>query len=155
MVFLDRDFRLPVNPKDLLDGIRRETAQIKRWSLGLGMVSVVNWSGRVRGGIARLVPPDRCLSSAVFSNMGTFLADCSLPRQDPCVVAGDVRLESIESIPATRPNTNVILTVATYAGRLNVCMGYDHRIFSPTQSQGLFQSFIHQVRTSAERSSPA
>lgn len=52
MVFLDRDFRLPVNPKDLLDGIRRETAQIKRWSLGLGMVSVVNWSGRVRGGVA-------------------------------------------------------------------------------------------------------
>lgn len=148
LIFLDRRLKRLDDPGNLLRGIRRETRAIKRWNMGLATLMLFNWAGRLRKGMVGLLPR-RCLASTIFSNGGAIFRKTQLPTQDQCVVAHNVRLESIEVIPALRPETDANFIVVSYAGRLNLCMSYAPRALSQQDSRRLFDAFIEQVRRTA------
>lgn len=153
MVFLDRS---PVDLRDsqrLLRGISREMNQVKRHDLGMAVLRAFAVATRLPNGLSRMVPTDRCLTTIILSNAGRIFADLDLPTDRGRVVAGNLTLEHVRVFPAARPWTRAVIQALTYAGRLDVCLGYNPNDFTADESSGFIERLMNRLRESASSQS--
>ena len=148
MVFLDRRPGKFRSPKGLLWSIRLEMNLVKRWRLGLTMIHCLRLFGKFRGGLQVLLPENRCVATAVLSNLGEPVRNSSLPRLQGQLAAGDLLLERIELLPPIRPMTRASFGVVSYAGRLTLSLNYDARHLRADEGRLLLDRFVQQLRQS-------
>ncbi|HUG66846.1 MAG TPA: hypothetical protein VMM76_03775 [Pirellulaceae bacterium] len=148
-VFLDRQPREFDDETKLLESIRAEMGRIKRCELQYTSVLSLAASRMLPGGLAAATPPNKCMSTCVFTNPGIVLRKTPLPRDDGRLVAGDVILDGVDYIPPLRPNTGAAICPYTYAGRLNILMHHDPRIVSNEQAASLLGMYVEQLRKSS------
>ena len=148
-VFIDRRREDCVDSAQLLQSIREQMDLIKRRELGFTYLFSLVVARALPGGLARFHWDDRCVATAILSNVGRPFADSPLPRRDGKLVAGNVVLERAEALAPLRPNTCVSLTLTTCSGRLAVAMHYDPRALSTKQSSELLRYYVDSIQASA------
>ncbi|MBI2823325.1 MAG: hypothetical protein HYX69_01395 [Planctomycetia bacterium] len=152
MFFIDRRPGRFASPRRLLASVRRDTWLVKRFRLGLVFAFFVPWLNRFRGVRTALMYNDRCMSTAVLSNLGTQFEATDLPRCRGRITAGDAVVEAIDFLPPLRPLTRVALGVITYADQLTMTLHYDGRSLSSVAAAGFLASLVAGVDdTSAGR----
>ncbi|HEY2839609.1 MAG TPA: hypothetical protein VGJ26_10690, partial [Pirellulales bacterium] len=149
MVFVDRKPGRYRKPLRLLRSIRRDTWIIKRFRMGLAFNSVLSLLSRFQGALARLLVTDRCMASAVLSNLGPQLDKAPLPRRQGRIVIGPATLDDIEFLPPIRPLTRMALGVITYGGELTVSLQYDASCLSNDSAQSFLADYTSMVASTA------
>src|SRR5207249_3148504 len=86
---------------------------------------VLRFLGALPGALQSQLRSNRCLSSAIFSNLGAPFARSPLADADGRLTTAGLILESVEAVPPLRPLTYAGFAVLIYAGRLQVSMSYD------------------------------
>lgn len=150
MVNLDRRPTKFRNPRALLRGISLEMWAIKRWKLGLTLVHLTSLVRKVSGSLNSLLPDSRCLATCMFSNLGPVLAGSTLPRDEGRIVAGNVRLDRLESAAPLRPHTRASFVVVTYGHEISLMMNYDAQTFSREHAQEFLRQFVARIELSLD-----
>jgi hypothetical protein len=148
MVFNDRKPSRLSSPQGLIKLLRMQMGYCKRWRLGLSMIHLLRVARRFPGGLAWMLPVDRCVATCVLSNLGNLTGETVLPRRDGRLVAADVTLESVELLPPLRPMTHASFGAVSYAGRLAVSLAYDPRHFTRQGGRQLLDGFVEQLQRS-------
>lgn len=150
LVFLDRKPHEFAAPQTLLESIQYEMQLIKRLQLGFTLIGSLIVARRLPGGVQRVMPGDKCLSTCVFSNLGVIMTETPLPRRDGKLLLGDVTLEGLDFVTPLRPHTAIAFCPYTYAGRLSVMMHHDPRSLTEAQADDLLENYLEQIRRSLE-----
>src|SRR5262249_13588843 len=90
----------------------------------------------------------RCLCSTVLTNLGPVLAASPLPRADRRVMIGNLVVEDVEFLPATRPLQCMSFAASIYAGQMSLALRYDSRVLRLEQAQEVLQFYVRAVRKS-------
>jgi len=152
MVFLDRrgGTMLAARPR-LFDKLCQWEMGVCKWGrLGLTMIHCLALAQRFRRGMAWLLPAERCLATAVLTNLGEPLRGAPLPRREGCIVAGDVTLQRIEPFVPLRPLTHIGLAIATYAGCLTLTLHYDPQHLTSEDGIDLLGQFARRIRAASQ-----
>jgi len=152
-VFLDRRGVDCDDAGRLLRGIHDEMQLIKDNQLGLTFILWLRACGLLRGGLRRYARKDQCITSSVFTNLGTLDRRTPLPKEDGFVVAGDVVLREIDTIVPIGPYNCVAFSAHIYARRLAFTLHYDPRPVSDRQAADLLETLARHLRESCERPS--
>jgi hypothetical protein len=96
----------------------------------------------------------RCLSTAVFTNLGVLFNHCPLADGRGRVVADDLVLQDMDLLPPLRPLTCVSFTAWSYAGRLCFTLHYDARVLTAPEARELLDDFVARVHQSANARKP-
>jgi NRPS condensation-like uncharacterized protein len=142
MVFVDRNSRQVADPERLLDSIHAETEDVKRWKMGFTLLGVVRLAGCLPGGFRALLGGERCLNSAVLSNLGVVTDRLSAP--------GRPVLREVEFFPPIRAMTRAAFGIVSHRGRLTVGLHFDQRALTAVEGQKLLGAFVAQVKRSTE-----
>jgi len=149
MVFPQRRYKNFQNPNHLLRGIHGEMGLIKQSQLGLTFnisLQICRW---LPGGLRKRVREDVCRISCGFTNLGNVLSWSQLPKNDGCIVAGNVTLKGMEIGIPLRPYTCASFSLHWYANRLSVCLHYDPRVLSKDQATRLHNWYMQQIELSS------
>jgi len=156
--FITRRARASYRARELLPGIRDETARITQERRGTAFGDAVAGAARYRWLLPYLVSGERCLATAILSNVGDptkrFIA--RLPRRAGRIVAGNLVLEDIIGVPPLRPKTNLTICVMTYLRRLTICMRCSPHFFRMDDTRELNRWFVERIQSLAaeERTRP-
>jgi hypothetical protein len=156
MSFLSRRAGACDDARRLLDGIRRETLHVKRTRRGLRFIHVIEWAQRLCGGMPRLLVSDRCVATAVLSNVGDAARwfTATFPRRSGRLMAGNLVLEGVTGAPPIRPKTSAAVLISRCAGEMTVSLRCDPRRFAPEHAEGLLAAYVDRlVQTSLEADS--
>jgi hypothetical protein len=156
MSFLSRRAGACDDAGRLLDGIRRETLDVKRTRRGLRFIHVIEWAQRLCGGMPRLLVGDRCVATAVLSNVGDAARwfTATFPRRSGRLMAGNLVLEGVTGAPPIRPKTSAAVMISRCAGETSVSLRCDPRRFAPERAEGLLAAYVDRlVQTSQEADS--
>lgn len=134
----------------LLASIRDETARIKRWRLGLYFLGGLAFASQRPALLRWYLHSDRCMATAVLSNVGRIFARSPLRGRDGKLIAGDVVLEQLRGAPPVRPGTRASFAVVRYAHEIWVTLRSDPRWFSAEEAQRLVDEYGRQLRNSAK-----
>lgn len=145
-VFLTRRRRKCMHGEELLGSIYREMESVKRLRLSLAFVRGLRIRRRLPGGLLKSARSKKCMTTAVLTNVGRVFADSRLPRREGCLVAGDVVVQEVGVLAPIRPQTNLCIGVATYAGRMTLTMQYDPAALSGEQAEELFEGYLNRFR---------
>ncbi|MDZ7618074.1 MAG: hypothetical protein U1E05_13805 [Patescibacteria group bacterium] len=148
MNYLDRR---PGRWKDaarLLASIHREMRLLKRVKAGITLIRAIEFVEMLPGGLRRLLPFDRCLATAVLSNMGQVEHTIRFPRTDGIYRVGDVVVEGISAAPPLRPMTRASFVALTYAGRLHITLHFDSHVMRDQEGHNLLADFAGRLRQS-------
>lgn len=154
MVFVDRRPARYSKVWSLLDSIRLDTWFIKRFRLARVFVWLMTMLRACGLGLSHWIREDRCLATAVLSNLGVRLDDLPLPYYKERILAGDATLERIEFTPPVRPLTHTALGVVTYAGELSISLHHDARSMSSEAAAGFLATFAARVSATAAAGRP-
>ena len=131
--FINRLVRKCVSARELVAGIRDETARIKNERRGSDFNDAV--AGATRGWkklLPLILSGEMCLATAILSNVGDgakrFTA--KLPRKEGKVVAGNLTLENLTGIPPIRPKTRVTVSAGSYLRKMVFCVRGDPHYFT-------------------------
>lgn len=150
-VFLDRRGSDFGDAEALLRSIQDEMNLIKDNKLGYTFIFSLRAFSLLPNGLKNNARQDRCTSSCVFTNVGRPLVRCPLPRDEGRLVAGNLRLESIDGTAPLRPYNCVTFNALEYGRRLTFILHYDCRIVSESQADELTAMFADRFReTTAE-----
>jgi hypothetical protein len=133
----------------LLAAVRRQTARIKRWKLGLFFLGGLAIAQRCGGLTPWMLRRKRSLATLVLSNVGRALARCPLPRENGRLVCGNVVLDDIRGVPPIRPLTRAAILIGEYAGQRTISVRCDPHYFSAADTRSLLDTFARQVRQTA------
>ncbi len=91
--------------------------------------------------------PNRCLATAVFSNLGdpTRRFRYRFPRHKGLIQAGNLTMTSIEGTTALRPLTRAGLFFNTYGNRLTISARFDPKIYSTNDAESFLELFAQQI----------
>lgn len=145
MVNLDRRPSKFRHPLALLKGISLEMRLIKRWKLGLTFVHFTSLAHRLLPDMRWLLPDSRCVATCVLSNLGPVLTESKLPRDDGRIVAGNVRLDRLESAPPIRPLTRASIVIITYGREMSLMMNFDSKAFTREYAQEFLDQFVARI----------
>ncbi len=148
MTYLDRR---PVRFSDsakLLKSIHREMRLLKWLRAGITLIQAIGIAEYLLGGLQAVLPYDRCLATAVLSNMGVAERTIQFPQSDGLYRTGGVVLESIGAAPPLRPFTRASIVAISYAGRLTLTLQYDSHVMNANEGQDLMDRFVGQLRQS-------
>ncbi|MHC4180475.1 MAG: hypothetical protein ACYSWU_23480, partial [Planctomycetota bacterium] len=140
------------SPRRLMNILRIEMKVCKRWRLGLSTIHVLRLARMLPGGLQWLLREDRCLATAVLSNLGELNGETALPRRDGKIVAGNTTLERAEVLPPLRPLTRTSFGAVSYAGQLTVSLTYDARHFTDRDGRRLLKGFVRRIEGSLSES---
>ena len=149
MNYLDRR---PARWKDatrLLASIHREMQLLKRVKAGITLIRAIQFVEMLPGGLRKWLPYDRCLATAVLSNMGRAEQSIRLPQTGGLFQAGDTVVEGIHAAPPLRPMTRASFVTLTYAGRLHIALHFDSHVMSDQEGDKLLADFAGRLRHSA------
>lgn len=149
MVYIDRYPAMCRNLDRMLSLIRLETAFLKRFRLGLSFIRGLGLYGMVPGGMEFLARANRCYATAVLSNLGVLFRGAPLPRDGGKLLAGDLKLERVESAPPVRPFTAAGITTLSYGGQLTIVMNYDRHHLVPQEAQRLLDTIVERLLETA------
>jgi hypothetical protein len=153
MSFLSRRAGQCDDARRLLDGIRRETLHVKRTRRALRFIHAIEWVQWLCGGMPRLLVSDRCVATAVLSNLGdaTRWFTATFPSRSGRLVAGNVALEAITGAPPIRPKTSAAVLVTRCNGETSVGLRCDPRRFAPEHAEAFLADYVDRLaRTSLE-----
>jgi hypothetical protein len=146
--FITRSARASQCARALAPGIRDETSLIAQLKRGAMFGDAVAGAMTYRWLLPYLVSGERCLATAVLSNVGDptkrFIA--KLPRSAGRIVAGNLILEDIVGVPPLRPKTNVTICAMTYRRRLTICMRCSPHFFTIEDTRQLNEWYIQRVQ---------
>jgi hypothetical protein len=146
--FITRRMRASGRARELIKGIRDETALITQERRGTAFGDALAGAARYRWLLPYMVSSERCLATAVMSNVGDptkrFIA--KLPRRGGRVVAGNLILEDIIGVPPLRPKTNVTICVMTYLRKLTICMRCSPHLFHMADTRELNHGFVERIQ---------
>ena len=138
-VFLDRRPGRFHNSLALLRSVHREMRLCKVWKAGITLFRILSlklWLSR-----GELPPPrlDRCLTTAVLSNLGKIRTVACDPlksegEQEPTV-------ERLEFAPPIAPMTAVAWGVVTWNERLSLTLNFDRQRLSPADAVAIQRRF--------------
>jgi hypothetical protein len=151
MLFLDRRPRDMEAPERLLTSIHKEMQLLKRMHLGWTFVLSLGLCQWLPGGLPRRCRNPRCMSTAVFTNLGVLFARGPLVDAQGRVRLGDITLEHMDLLPPWRPLTCAAFTVWSYAGRLSFTLHYDPRVLAAREAGELLDQFVELNRKPACR----
>jgi hypothetical protein len=139
------------DPAALLDGIRRETDVIRRWSVGLMFIDGLKVTSRIPGLLRFMTRRRRCLASLVLSNLGDPSRHFrTRPRDaDGRIVAGNVVFERMTGTPPLRPLTRASMLSSCYAGELTVSLRCDPETFTVADAQSLLAEYVECLQETA------
>jgi hypothetical protein len=154
MVFVDRRPARYSKVWSLLDSIRLDTWFIKRFRLARVFVWLMTMLRACGLGISHWIKRDRCMATAVLSNLGVRLDDLPLPYHKERIMAGDALLERIEFTPPVRPLTHAALGVVTYGGELSISLHHDANSMSSQAAADFLATFAARVDATAAAGEP-
>ncbi|MBI5684263.1 MAG: hypothetical protein HZC54_04215 [Verrucomicrobia bacterium] len=147
MINIDRRFEQLArsNPEALLDGIRSETRFLKRSRLPAAFIHAMAVSEKAMGSLERIFRTDRCLTTAVLSNLGRIFTDTPLRRHGGKLLAGGLVVEAVDTAPPVRTGSGISCTLYTYASQMSLTLLYDRRCFSSTVAVQLLKRLVAQI----------
>jgi len=128
MVFLDRGGELLNNETELLKTVVTEMLRIKECRQGLAMVRLMDWFVRVPGLMPLYFSLPICQATSVLTNLGRPFHTSNLMGKDGLLKAGDITLQSVDTLPPVRKLTAISLSVNSYGGRFSMTLRYDARV---------------------------
>jgi hypothetical protein len=151
LINIDRGFKRLArsSAESLLDGIRSETRFLKSSWLPAAFMHAMAVGERMMGSLERIFRTDRCLTSAVLSNLGRVFADTPLRRHDGKLLAGGLVVEAVDTAPPVRTGSGISCTLYTYAEQLSLTMLYDRRCFSLAVASELLKRLVGQIERTA------
>ena len=158
MVYLDRRPHRFRTLQSLVKSVHWEMNLSKQWRLGLTLILFLRLFRLLPGGMARLLPDDRCLATAVLSNLGDLSQVLTLPQRDGLMVAGPAVIEEIDILPPIRPWTAASFSVGSYAGQITVWFTATHTVFGvrmPTNYSWRSSGRSQRSATKAYKTQPA
>jgi hypothetical protein len=147
-----------LNPGALLDGIRSETRLLKKTRLPAAFTHAMAVGEVVIGGLERIFRTERCLTTAVLSNLGRIFADTPLPRDGGKLRAGGLVVEAVDTAPPVRTGSGISCTLYTYAGQMSLTLLYDRCCFTSAAAAQLLERLAAQIARTASiptREAPA
>ncbi|MDR3232816.1 MAG: WS/DGAT domain-containing protein [Planctomycetaceae bacterium] len=142
MLFLDRRLRQCADKEQLLKSIKREMDWAKRAEQKHYLLMALRIRDYLPGGIALMLKPRICRSTAVLSNLGRVFANVPLPQQDDGkLVVGKAVLEEVAASPPIRFGTLISFSMLTYADRLCYILRYDSQNMTKAQAEDFLQRF--------------
>ena len=155
MINIDRRFNRTslLNPQILLESIRNETRFLKTTRLPATFMNAMAVSEKVMGSLERVFRTNRCLTTAVLSNLGRIFGDTPLPNHDGKLLAGGLVVEAIDTAPPVRTGSGISCTIYTYANRLSLTMLYDQRGFSLSTAKKLLDHIVNRMEQTITRAS--
>ena len=148
MAFIDRSPHDLADPQWLLTGIDREVNEAKDLRRGMTFLPVLRILGKLPHGMCGRLRGDRCLGSAVFSNLGVVLAGSRLPVTDGLVHAEDVLLTKFEVAPPVRPGTLAGFAASIYGGSLTIALCYDAHRLTADAGRAMLGMFVERLHSS-------
>ena len=146
--FLTRPQRALESPQKLLDGIRQETAAIRKYRLGLYFVGGLAITQSVQRWLPmRLNRQQRCLATSLLTNLGDPVKRFAarFPRDQGRIVCGNLILDRLSSTPPLFPLTRAAITIQTYANRLTIGARCDPHYFTPADAREFLNGFVGQL----------
>ena len=153
--FVDRTLGRRVDPSELLDTIRRETAAIKRDRPGLLFLGGLGFACGIRGLVPWTLARRRSFATATLSNLGRLWVRSPLPRCEGKLIAGDAVLERVSGAPPIRPLTRAGFAALDYGRRMTITLRCDSASFSREQSQSLLGRYLERLRQSMHEGRPS
>jgi NRPS condensation-like uncharacterized protein len=140
------------DPTRLLHAITQETSKLRRNCRPQRALSLLYLLDKVPRGISTLFSSDRCLATAVLSNVGdpTRRFRSRFPRDRGMLVVGDVLLTDFTAITPLRPLTRAAVFVNSYANRLTIASRLDPTLASPADATLLLDQFADRLATVAQ-----
>ncbi len=142
MIFMDRQQREIESPTQLLQSIRSELSQIKKWELGWALLDCLAVAGRVPRGVQQLTREGRSPITSVFSNLVQPFVNSHLANQFGELETDDFTTTAVLPFAPLRSGLAIGVDVLTYAKRLTVTAHYNTGIVSPLQAQHLVETFL-------------
>jgi hypothetical protein len=149
LAFIDRCPGELADPELLLAGIEREVGEAKALRRGLAFIPMLRILGKFPHGMCSCLRADRCLGSAVFSNLGVVLAGSRLPGAKGLVHTGGLVLTKFEAAPPVRPGTHASLAASIYGGALTIALCYDAQRLTAESGRAMLDLFVRRLRASA------
>ena len=146
--FVTRHLRQCENEQALLEGVRWETAMIRRWSLGLYFLGALEFGRRVPGLMRLFLGGQHCFATAIVTNLGeiTRRMGARFPRHDGKLVAGNLVLEEWLGVPPLRPKTRAGFAIGVFNDRLTVALRCDPHCFSLEDSRQLLMLYVATLK---------
>lgn len=158
LINIDRSLKqlARLNSEALLDGIRSETRLLKRTRLPAAFMHAMAVGEIAMGSLERIFQTERCLTTAVLSNLGRIFTNTPLPRHNGKLLAGNLIVEAVDTAPPVRTGCGISCTLYTYAGQLSLTLLYDRRCFSSTAAASLLERLVAQIeKTAGSAGNPA
>lgn len=151
LIYIDRSFKhlARLSPDALLAGIRNETRFLKNSRLPAAFTYAMAVGEKTMGSLERIFRTDRCLTSAVLSNLGRIFTDTPLRRKEGRVLAGDLVVKAIDTAPPVRTGSGFSCTIYTYASQMSLTLLYDRRCFSSAVARQLLNRLVAQIEQTA------
>ena len=147
-IFLDRTCSQISERGALLQSIHNELELIKRNRLALIFIFSI-WIKRVfttGGSRSKSAIPKRCETSLVFSNLGKLFLGSPLENADGRLVAGQVKLETLEILGPLAPWMCVAWLALQYGEQLTLTLRFDSRVVEPSIACELMAATVKQLR---------
>ena len=148
-IFLDRRGRDFGNPAKLLGGIATELRLTQKYGLGMIFLYALHVLGVIPNGLQSIARQNRCMVSAILSNLGRPLLRCPVPREGGRLVSGNLVLQRTDGAVPLPPYNCVSFTAMEYARRLSMTLHYDPRVLSVAQADDLLSTFVRHVQETA------
>jgi hypothetical protein len=146
--FVDRDWRELADPACLLASLHEQmqaTGEIRRRPT---LLKAIRFLGRFPYALSARMRADRCLGTAVFSNVGILFAGSPLLGPDRKMTSGGLILESVEAAPPVRPQTLASFAALYYGNRLTISLCYDLHRLSPEYGRELLARYVGRISDS-------
>jgi hypothetical protein len=151
MVFLDRRVEPNEALRPLVRSVNQEVELIRKRRLGWIFIYGLNVARRLPGGLAIRARTEAPSATAVFSNLGKFLAKLEAPKDDAGrVTVGGSALLGAEILPPVRPGTAFAMLPVTYAGKLTMSLRFDEHAVTRAQADDLIAEFRRQIAAAVE-----
>lgn len=150
LVILARQLKALERRERLLQRVNEDMRWVKRGRLGYVFLVLLRLCSCVPGGIRRYSRSRASRSTLLFTNLGDVLATSRLRNAAGKIEVPGAVLESLHLAPPCRPGTNAGLAAGFYAGRFWADLQYDPRALTREDAEALIESFIKQLRLSAE-----
>lgn len=155
LAFIDRDAGELDDESKLLAELTEEIDEAKQMRRGMVLLPALRLVGMVPGEMQRQLRADRCLGSAIFSNLGVPYANSALARRDGRLETAGLVMESVEAVAPLRPLTHVAMAMLTFANRLQFTLSCDPHVIGEGHGRLLLTSFVNRVCRTAAITTPS
>jgi hypothetical protein len=150
IIILARQLKALGRRERLLQRVNEDMRWVKRGRFGYVFLVLLWLHSFVPGGIRRYSRSRANRITFLLTNLGNVFATSRLKNAVGKIEVPGAVLESLNLAPPCRPGLNAGLAVGFYAGQFWADLQYDPRALTREEGEALIESFIGQLRLSAE-----